>query len=205
MLRKKKQKELKVPIPKDKKEIVNEVSKLNKDRRNTPEKSKVHKPKKDTKTKIKNAYFPERTFLINMELNNGDHTQFFISTKEDHFKYLDNLYVLDESMKYYVISAKSYAFDYKQNFCLPLKRDWDIKQLNEAISSSGIIECGASTNPTTLDQFVKSKIAEGIMKAQEIDAFFKSVKFIVIVTMIVSIVTLLLLLQSSGALKNIGI
>jgi len=191
-------------IDKELEESLARISQINVDLKTIPEDSKLHEPKGGTVVKVKNRYFPERTFLINMELRNGDFTQFILNTKENFFDYLGGQYILDESMKYYIISAKKYAFDFHQDFSLPIRRHIDVKKINETMEVSGIIDCGASTNPSTLSQFVKAKIAEGIMKAQEIDQFFKSIKFTVIIGCIASVLTFLLLLQTSGALKGLS-
>jgi len=182
-----------------------QIDQTNLDYESVPSEAKAHNPKGGTVVKVKNKYFPERTFLINMQLRNGDHTQFVLNTKENFFDYLGGQYILDETLKYYVISARKYCFDFHQDFCLPVRRHIDVKQLNETMEVSGMNDCGASSNPSTLSQSVKANIAEGIMKAQEIDEFFKSIKFIVIVTCIASVLTFLLLLQTSGALKGLSL
>jgi len=186
------------------KDLIEEQAKENRNYTALPDGAKKHVPSKDLKQKVKDRMNPERTFLVNFELRNGDHTQFFLNTAQDHFDYLGGQYIIDETLKYYNISASHYCLDYKQGFCLPLKRTWNTKAIQETIESSGLIQCGASTNPSSLDQFIKSKIAEGIMKAQEIDEFFKSIKFIVIVTCFASIISCLILVQQSGLLNNMS-
>jgi hypothetical protein len=190
-------------IDEDYKAAMERIDKLNQDLQALPYNAEKHEVKVKGITKIKDKFRPECTFLIRMELRTGDHTEFKINVKEPFYKHLGGTYLIDESLKYYVLSSKCYALDYHQDCCLPIKRAINVKQINEAMKLSSSIECGSSTNPSTLDQFVESKIAEGVMKAQAVDEFLKTLKIMVIIVLIVSLIHFLLFIKASGILKNI--
>ena len=179
------------------------LNQMNADLKEIPEQSKVHEVKPAGIEKVKDKLWPERTFLIRMELRSGDHTEFKKTCKESNFVYLGGTYLIDESLKYYVISSKCYALDYHQDCSLPIRRRIDVKKITETIKMSGSLECGASTNPSTLDQFVESKIAEGVMKAQAVDEFLKGIKIMIIIILVLGVVHFLLFIKASGMFNNI--
>ena len=201
--RKKKPVENKIVDDAELNKIKDMLNQMNADLTVVPEESKVHEVKPAGIEKVKDRIWPERTFLIRMEMRSGDHTEFKKTIKESFFKYLGGTYLVDESLKYYVISSKCYALDYHQDCCLPIKRRIDVKKIKETINMSGSLECGASTNPSTLDQFVESKIAEGVMKAQAVDEFLKGIKIMIIIILILGVIHFLLFIKASGMFSNI--
>ena len=60
-----------------------------------------------------------------------------------------------------------------------------------------------STNPSTLENFIVSKVAEGVMKGQQIDVFFKQIKLMLMITMVAVIIHLLLFINASGMMENL--
>lgn len=199
----KKKEERKILSDAELQKINDMLNQMNKDLTAVPEDAKKHEVKPAGIEKVKDKLWPERTFLIRMELRTGDHTEFKKTCKESNFEYLGGTYLIDESLKYYVISSKCYALDYHQDCCLPIRRRIDVKKIKETINMSGSLECGASTNPSTLDQFVESKIAEGVMKAQAVDEFLKGIKIMIIVVLITCIIHFLLFIKASGMFSNI--
>jgi hypothetical protein len=54
-----------------------------------------------------------------------------------------------------------------------------------------------------LERFMTAKVAEGIMRGQQIDEFLKQIRLIMIITMISSILMLVLFVQKTGMLKQV--
>ena len=156
------------------------------------------------KSKLKDKFFPHKTLLINMELRNGFHKTFVIATGKRHFRFMGGAYVIDGSLKYYNISAKMWCLDYHQDFSIPFRREFPLDEVKKAIESSGISEVENSTNPVTLERFITAKIAEGVMKAGGIDAFFKQIKFMIIIILVACIGHLLLFMFKAGIFQNIS-
>lgn len=147
----------------------------------------------------------ERCYLINMELKNGMHTTFIVKEKENTFTYNDKKYTFDDDLKYLHVDTQLYALDYHEDFVMPIKRKIDINEVNRAISGSGITEIEYMTNPSTLERFTVSKIAEGIMKGQQLDEFFRQIRLIVIIGALIGILHLVLFIMKTGMLKSIKI
>lgn len=158
------------------------------------------------KVKFKDKYFPEKTVLINMELVNGMHTQFLTTIKPDNtFKYKGKKYLVDTESKYFVTDCKLWCYDFHEEFSLPIRRNIPITKLKKTIEHSNITEVEYATNPSTLERFTVSKIAEGIMKGQQIDEFFKRIQLLLIITMLASVIHLIIFAFKSGMLQAIKI
>jgi hypothetical protein len=170
-----------------------------------PPKSEMYKPIKDQKpiTKIKEKIWPERSLLIHMEMANGNHTEFIIHTLDQEFDFGKGKYYIDDTLKYWMSNAKMYALDYHQGFSMPIKRMIQYDKVNAAIAASGLCEVEAATNPRNLEAFIKSKVIEQLMKAQEITEFFKSIKFMIIIMLLLHIINFVLQLKNSGALEKL--
>jgi hypothetical protein len=154
----------------------------------------------------KDKWFPQKTVLINMELANGMHKQFITLIKKDNtFKYRGKLYLVDNESKYYVIDSKIWAYDFHEDFTLPIKRKIPLIKIKKSIEHSGISEVEYMMNPSTLERFTISKIAEGIMRGQQIDEFFKRIQLLMIITMVAAVIHLVLFMFKSGMLQQIKI
>lgn len=157
-------------------------------------------------TFIKDKFFPKKTMMINMELVNGMHQQFLSIIKSDNtFRYRGKKYIVDAECKYYITDLKIWALDYHENFTLPIMRKIPVKAIKGTLKNTNMTEVEYATNPSTLEQFTISKIAEGIMKGAQIDQFFKQIKLMIIITMVAAVIHLLLFIQASGMLNNLNI
>lgn len=154
---------------------------------------------------IKEKFFPAKSVLINMELLNGFHRFFLVKEKENGFKFSGKFYIFDNELKYYCFDSKLWCYDYHQNFCMPIKRKIPVTDVIKTIEESSITEVEYATNPSTLERFITSKIAEGIMKGQQIDEFFKRISMLVIIILIISVIHLCLFLFKTGMLQSIKI
>ncbi len=148
---------------------------------------------------------PETTALINMELMNGFHKLFIVKENDEGFKYRNRKYLFDNEAKYYVIDTKLWCYDFHENFVLPVKRKIPLTAIKKSLEHSNISEVEYATNPSTLERFTISKIAEGIMKGQAIDEFMKQIRLLLIIAMVSSLIHLVLFMFKSGMLQQIKI
>lgn len=154
---------------------------------------------------IKDKLTPSKTMLIHMELRNGFHVQFIVSLKDNSFKYQKGEYIIDNTLKYYDIAAKFWCLDYHQDFPVPIARRIDVDKHKKIVRGMGITDIDTAFNPMTLRQFIESEVIQKVMKGQEMDNVFKFLKFVTITTLILSLITTLILIQSSGMLANMNI
>jgi len=147
----------------------------------------------------------DKIMLINMELRNGQHDTFIIKATNQGFKYKKGYYIFDDELKYYNVGEQLWTLDYHQDCTLPVKRDIPINQIKKALEASNLSEVEYSTNPSVLERFIISKIAEGIMKGQQIDEFLKNLKTWIIIIALSTIIHLILFVFKTGMLKGIKI
>jgi F0F1-type ATP synthase assembly protein I len=77
--------------------------------------------------------------------------------------------------------------------------------MREGIELDRVSEVEYASNPATLEQFIVSKIAEGIMKGAALDEWMRQIRIMLIITMIGVIIHLLIFMQKSGMLSQIKI
>lgn len=150
-------------------------------------------------------FYSEEAMLINMELRNGMFTSFMIRTKDTSFEYAGGTYLIDNELKYYHLDAGLYALDYHQDFALPIRKTIPLNEISKAVSASGVSDVEVSTNPIVLRKFIESKLAEGIMKSQQIDEYLRQMKMLIIITMVASVAMVLLFIAKTGMLQGIRI
>ena len=155
--------------------------------------------------KIKDRLFPNKTFLVHMELRNGMHTQFVIMLKGNCFNYMDGIYVIDDKFKYYDVSSKLYCLDYHQDFSLPIKRKVDLNALRNAIQKEGITDVDTAINPVTLKNFIESAVIQKVMKGEEMDQIFRFLKLMTTLIFIGVVIILIVLLKTTGILESMNI
>lgn len=157
------------------------------------------------KNTLKEKFFPSRVVLINMELLNGFHKLFLVVEKDNGFRYRKKRYIFDVSSKYYIIDAKLWCYDFHEDFTIPIKRKIPITEIKKGVELSKLTEVENAVNPATIERFLKAKIAEGIMKGQQLDLVFKQLKLIGIISMLSSVILLILFLFKTGMLQAIKI
>jgi len=209
-------KKVKIPVPDKIPEIDKEILALKKQiaASDKYDESLENLPKKATKfdhikkagrmDKIKDRLWPERSLLINMEMRNGMHNYFIINTKNNYFKYAGGTFVIDPQLKYFVVSARTYALDYHQDCSIPIKREIPIKAIEKTIKHSGLTDVESATNPSTLEAFIEGKVIEQLMKAQAIDEFFKKIDMKTWIILLLVALNFILIIYTSGMLKNAG-
>lgn len=160
---------------------------------------------KSWKDSYRNKFQADRVMLINMELLNGMNRLFLAKEKDGGFQYRKKQYIFDDDSKYYVLEAKLYAFDYHEGFVLPIKRKIPISSIRENIQKDQVSEIEYATNPDTLQNFMVAKIAEGIMKGAEIDAWMKQIRILLVIFGIISALHFFLYAQKSGVFAQLGV
>jgi len=140
-----------------------------------------------------------------MELTNGMHRTFLVVEKERSFKYKKGVYLLDDDSKYFNIDAKLWQYDFHENYCLPIKRIIPITDIKKVLESANITEVEYASNPMTLERFIVARVAEGIMKGQQLDEFMRQLRLMAVIIMVTVIVHLLLFAWKSGMLQAIKI
>lgn len=158
--------------------------------------------------RTKERLWPERTYLINMELRNGMHKTFMVSTKENYFKFMGGVYVIDQQLSYFNVSSKTYCLDYHQDIPIGIKREVPVKDIQKTIKELSKIDADqlvTAMNPLSLEAFMEGRVIEQLMKAQEIDAFFKNMRIIFIIILCVSIAHFLLFMKAAGMFSSIKI
>jgi hypothetical protein len=153
----------------------------------------------------KTKMHPQEALMITMELRNGQHDCFVVVPTGQSFFYKKGTYILDNELKYYHMGARMHALDYHQDFAMPIRKSIPVNEISKALASSQVSEIIYATNPLTLENFLVSKIAEGIMKGQQIDEYLKQMKLILIITMVSSVLMLLLFVVKSGMLQGVRI
>ena len=157
------------------------------------------------RNRLLEKYQKKKTFLINMQLRNGKFTTFLIITKNQYFKYMGSTYVIDSSLSYDNINSRHYCLDYHQDFCLPIKRDFNWKEIQDGIEASRAYEIEASTNPSALTKIIEANMGEGVAKSSQIPDFIKQMKLLLIIGTMASVGMLILFVFKTGMLQGVKI
>ncbi len=148
-------------------------------------------------------YYPTDIILIQMETSTGFRRLFTIKKSDDGFKYKGGNYLFVDSQKIYNADAKLYQLDYHQDCSLPISTKIPVDKIKQTLESLKELDVSHSVNPSVLHRFIKSKIAEGILKGTQLDEFMRKLNTFIIVIMVAVLVHLVLFLYASGILKNI--
>jgi len=147
---------------------------------------------------------PSISLIVYMELLNGDHADWVIAEKDGGFRYRNKRYIFDDVSKYYSTTSKMWCYDFHEGFALPIKRIIPIDNIKKAVEASRLTDIEHSTNPSTLDRFLKAEIAKGIMQGAGLSAFLQQLRILIIIAVIIGIVHLLLYAQKSGVFEKVG-
>lgn len=171
----------------------------------TQKKEKITKPytKKSFTDKFKELLSPQKLYLIRMQMRNGMHRSFTILQSKQNFKYSGGAYIIDPQMRYYDIDRGMWVLDFHEDFSLPVSRDIKPALLKRKIESENRIEVENATNPEVLQTFLTSKVAEGVMRGQQIDDFLRSMRIMVAITMVAAVGHFLVFVFKSGMLNSV--
>ena len=147
---------------------------------------------------------PDKVVLIRMEMNNGQYKEFIvIEDDKNGFKHGGKKYIFDLDAKYYVLDSNIWAYDYHESLVLPVKRTIPVNRIKSLMEHSNITEVENAINPITLERFIKSEIAQGILQGATIGKLFKVILILLIITMIVSGVDFIVDMFDSGILQDL--
>jgi len=168
------------------------------------------KSERSLKERVFAWLFPGRLVdevVVNMELANGVHETFIVDGNKEFFIFKDGLYIIDSQLKYWNATLARFALDYNQNFSNPLRREWDVDGLKDAIvetyNARGEQFTITSTNPRNLKIFVNSKVIEGVMRGQQLQEFIKRWNLAFLILIVLTVIHLIVYLNQSGALKGL--
>lgn len=157
--------------------------------------------------KIKDWYFNKyqtaRVLQINMELINGFHKRFLVLESDDSFLFKGKRYVIDHTQKYFIVDDKMWALDYHESFTNPIERKLPVGDIKEILESPNMSEVEYATNPKTLQRFIISKVAEGIMRGQALDDFLRQVRLMIILILCIVAGHFLYILIKTGAFEQV--
>lgn len=168
---------------------------------------------------------PHKIVIINLELANGFHRTFYVKEEKTGFRYLNKNYVFDIDARYYNLDLSYWCYDFHEEFTLPIKQEvpegyrydknneiyfpltrrFPIQAIKKALENSNITEIEYATNPSVLQRFITSEIAEGIMKGAAINDFLRQMRVWIIITLITVLLHFLTFIIKSGMLKSIKI
>ncbi len=92
---------------------------------------------------------------------------------------------------------------YHQDLCTPIKQIIPVKEINEAITSSGTLDIENATNPITLRNFVVSDVIKDVIQSGGIHTYLKTMQLLMIIAVIVAILHFFVYVMKSGILKEI--
>ena len=153
---------------------------------------------KGWKYKLNSKYHPLSTIKVNMELSNGEVMPFVIKILDGGFIFNKGFYLIDEKAKYYDNNAKLWCFDYHEELCFPVVKRINIGDIKNSIYQSGDVELETAINPVSLQKFMESNVIQKILAGAELEDSMRKMKMYMIITMVISGVTLLLAVNSSG-------
>lgn len=155
---------------------------------------------KGLKYSLMSKYHPLSTIKVNMELSNGEVMPFVVRLKNGGFVFDEGWYIIDEKYKFYDNNAKLWCFDYHEELCFPINRRVNLGELKKVIYEDADIELETAINPKSLQKFMESTVIQKLLAGAEMEDSMRKMKMYMIITMILSGVTLLLVVNMSGLL-----
>lgn len=157
------------------------------------------------RNKLLENQFPSRKLTINMELRNGRHRTIQIHPKNSTFKFQGSMYVIDHNLAYDNIDCKTLMLDYHQDFCLPLKRCFNLKDIQDAIDEMGNYEIETATNPAVLRKLVEADIGGNIAKAVGLPDALRKLLWLGAISAIGIIIMIIIFVIKTGMLKDVHV
>jgi hypothetical protein len=153
---------------------------------------------KNYKFKILERFFQKDVITVNMALVNGNHDTFIVRQKQGKFKYKGNVYIIDERMRYWNVTLKSWVLDYHEACSIPIRRHFDVDELKEAVSQSDIKNVAQAINPSSVQQFIDSTVIEKVMAGEKIDRAIRTLTLCTVATLVVVLAHAAVYVHQSG-------
>jgi len=167
--------------------------------------TKFNKIFRKVKQRFKRNTKPKVVTIVNMELQNGNFDTFYIEYEFDSFEYNNGRYIFDNDSKYYHVGFKCWCYDYREGFCLPIKKvPFPINDVRKAFEENTDIDFEYSLNAKNLQQFQISKVIESVLSGQALGEQFKKVIIMVVICLILCLVNVLVGMQLYSMVKALG-
>jgi hypothetical protein len=147
---------------------------------------------------------PQRTVLVRMQLKNGRHKEFIaVEDEKKGFIYNSGRYVFDDDAKYFVIDSNIWAYDYHESIAFPIHRSIPAESIKKALESkSSVTEVENAVDPAILERFIRSEIAQGILRGASLGALFKMLVVLVIIVLLIVFIDVAVDIYASGIIQN---
>ena len=145
---------------------------------------------------------PQNAMLIHMEMSTGSHDQFIAIIKDNKFRYNKKTYIVDTQYKYPDASSGLWALDYHEELSFPIKRIIKVQKIKKKLKETLGNDIEVRIDPKTLDMFIKSEAIQKTLAGESITKTLKFILAMVIIGILVSLGTLLLLVQQTGILTG---
>lgn len=144
-----------------------------------------------------------KSMIVNIELLNGNMRSFITIEDAEKIKYGDKIYIVDTDAKTYNMDLKMWQISYHEQYTLPVKIRIPANKIRNQLRDDPNVEVEYASNPSTLERFVISRIAEGIMKGQALDEFMRQIRLISIIGCLATIILLLMFMVKTGMFSQI--
>ncbi len=155
---------------------------------------------KGWKYRLMSKYHPLSTIKVNMELTNGEVMPFVVKLENGGFKFDNGWYIIDEKYKYFDNNARLWCFDFHEELCFPVSKKINLSEIKKAIYEGNDVELETAINPKSLQKFMESTVIQKLLAGAEMEDSMRKMKMYMIITMVITGVTLLLVVNSSGLL-----
>lgn len=185
------------------------TGRTNKNRNYNPKENfknyKINKQKKITdirglKYKLMSKYHPLSTIKVNMELSNGEMMPFVVKITNGGFVFDGGWYIIDEKYKYYDNNANLWCFDFHEELCFPIDKKINLGEIKKIIYEDKDVELETAINPKSLQKFMESTVIQKLLAGAEMEDSMRRMKMYMIIILVVTGITLVLTVNSSGLL-----
>lgn len=145
--------------------------------------------------------FIKDKLLVHMYLRNGDIHSFFVSSKEENFKFRGGEYIIDVESQRYNKGTKCNESTYHIDLTLPLKFTINPNDIHKHLSDLPI---RTSLNPMVLHRRLKTNTAMNVMEATNTEAWIRQNKIMLMLILIVVIAILLMLCWKFGIFQQLS-
>ena len=151
-----------------------------------------------------NKFKAHQRYLVRMLLRNGDRKDVIIFSTDGSFRCLGGMYVIDESLAHFNMSARLWELEYHQDYTLPIDRSINMQEVRKMSSDPQVSDLDVAFNPYQLEKFSESKVTEGMMKGAGLADWLKQMKLILIVLVVIGAAHLLLFVIKTGMLQSVA-
>lgn len=155
---------------------------------------------------IKKSLKKDQAIMVYMMLRNGKEGQFIVYPNgQKSFTFKGGEYVIDPDMMVENISTGLFCLHYHQDICIPFKEDIEVEDIIDAVEKSEDMNTAKAINPNNLKTFMTSEVIEKVLKGEELEKYLKSMKFFLIITMLLAAAAVLILVNETGMLSNLNL